>query len=135
MTTEPRGNRPMISRKAFTFGLGALPLTARAASAQTAPPIEVGVSPTDSSALSIYAYDLGLFKDAGLDVHIDIVGNMGNVIPGAISGAYNIATANLGNIAVAKDHGIALHLVASGGVYSATSPTALLLVPADSPAK
>jgi NitT/TauT family transport system substrate-binding protein len=125
----------MISRKTFALGLGALPLTARVAEAQTAPVVNVGVGATDSSGLALYAYDLGMFRDAGLDIHVNIMGNTGNVISAAVGGAFDIAAANLGNFAVAKDHGVAIHLIASGGVYSATSPTALLLVPTDSPAK
>ena len=125
----------MISRTTFVAALGALPFTAGAASAQSGPVIELGASPTDSSGLAIYAYDLGLFKAAGLNVHLTIVPNTATVVPGVVGGAYHIATANLGNVAVAKDRGVPIHVIAGGGVYASSSPTALLLVPVDSPAK
>jgi NitT/TauT family transport system substrate-binding protein len=126
----------MISRKVFASGLGAAAVVSAQRSLAESPAIiEVGASATDSSALAIYAYELGLFKDAGLDVHIEIAPNMGSIIPGAVSGAYHIGTANIGNIAVAKDRGIPMHVIAAGGVYAPSSPTALLLVPSDSPAK
>ena len=126
----------MISRRQFVGAAAALAaVPAATAGAQTSPVIEVATGTTDSSAVLLYAYDLGLYKNAGLNVHLNIVTGTSNIIPGAVSGAYHIGSANIGSFAVAKDRNIPIHLIAACGVYAPTSPTALLLVPTDSTAK
>jgi NitT/TauT family transport system substrate-binding protein len=126
----------MISRLRIMQAAAAVAvLGANRADAQSRPIIEVACGASDSSGLPLYANDLGLYKKSGLDVNLTIVGNSSSILPSVAGGSYDVGVTNVGTFAVARDRGIPVRLFASGGVYSPSAPTALLLVPLDSPVR
>jgi NitT/TauT family transport system substrate-binding protein len=111
-------------------------LLARSASAQQQLiPLEVQGAPFDLNGPLFYAQDLGYFKKAGLDVHIQ---NSQVTVEGAaaaiLGGTINVASANTATIAQAHLRGIDFRFFAPAGLFTATArPTEVVVVAADSP--
>lgn len=104
----------------------------RIADAQTMTSLQVGTTPTDTGAQVYYALDLGLFKEAGLDVTVTSL-NQGSAIATAVAGGtFNIAQTSVAALAQAHERGLPFTIVAAGGLYSSKTPTSELLVPANS---
>jgi NitT/TauT family transport system substrate-binding protein len=110
-----------LARVAVAALVGACVLGAPSAHAQTLTKIIVGGQITDDTTPILYALKAGLFKRAGLDVDLQKTTNGGTAIPAVLGGAFNIADANILNLAVANNKGIPLELVAPGIVYNGTT--------------
>lgn len=95
--------------------------------------VRVGSISTEPSADILYARDLGFFKDAGLDVQIDLLTNGGNLIGGAVSGTYDIANSSLVATAVAREKGLSVKLIAPAGIHVSSVRTDMLMVAKTSP--
>jgi NitT/TauT family transport system substrate-binding protein len=79
---------------------------------RAAEPLNVGLVSGDGAAGVYYAQQLGFFKNAGLDVNIQVLGN-GAAIAAALSGAaVDIGSVNTGSLASARLRGIPLRAVA-----------------------
>lgn len=123
----------------LTFALLAVALTcsfvtpARAADAVTT--INLINLPADSSAVVYYALDLGYFKEENLDVKITPMTNSGAIIAAIAGGGGDIGNSVVGSLADARAKGIPVLYFAPAGLYDASSPTAALVVPKDSPIK
>jgi NitT/TauT family transport system substrate-binding protein len=105
------------------------------AQSQSLTKLRVATTPIDIGAEVLWARDLGLFKKAGLDVDVQLIGN-GAAIASAISGgALDIAQGNLVTLATAHERGLPFVLVAPAGMYNAASPTTQMIVAQNSPIK
>jgi NitT/TauT family transport system substrate-binding protein len=107
-----------------------------AASAQTPPPptsVNVAGIPIDVSGEVFYAVELGLFKKAGLDVHLMVMGSGAAIAPGVASGSIDIGSSNFISLAQAHERGIPFLMVAPSGIYTSKSPTTQILVAKSSP--
>jgi NitT/TauT family transport system substrate-binding protein len=90
--------------------------------------VRVGSISTEPSADILYAREEGFFRDAGLDVQVDLLMNGGNLIPGAVGGTYDISNASLVATAVAREKGLPVRLIAPAGIHVSSAPTDMLMV-------
>jgi len=119
---------PFLSLLAAPLAVAALP-----AGAQTSAPLRLACFPTDSYGEAYYAEDLGLFRDRGIDVAFT-VNNAGSVALAALAGGgVDIGVANPVSVAQAVVKGVPVAIFAGGGLYTASSPATLMLVPKTSP--
>jgi NitT/TauT family transport system substrate-binding protein len=118
-------------------GSGALALfqgsVLHAADAQTMPEITIAGPPNDSSAVFLYANDLGYYAKAGLTAHTQVINNAGTIAAAVAAGGVTLGIFSLPSLAVAYDHGIPLRLVAPAAVYMSSTPTTGLIVLKSSP--
>ena len=110
----------------------AVPTLARA---QSGDEIVVATPPNDSSGEVFYAADLGFFAKAGLNVKVQAMNNAGAIAPAVISGAIAIGNLTVPSIALAREKGIPLTMIAPGSVYSSAAPTSGIIVLKSSPLK
>jgi NitT/TauT family transport system substrate-binding protein len=90
--------------------------------------VNVGTLPVDTSAVVFYAQDLGYFKDAGLDVHIQTMAS-GPVTAQAVAGnAIDIGVANVATVASARLRGVPLKFIAPAAIAGDATRTDLLMV-------
>jgi NitT/TauT family transport system substrate-binding protein len=126
----------MPDRRSVLAGLGAgltaaaLPSRARASDA-----LHIASIPLDAGAEAYYAYDLGYFRDAGIDAQVDSIPSGAAIASAVASGAIDIGFSNLISIAVAYKHNVPVTLLAPGSLYTASIPTSVLMVPKNSTAK
>jgi NitT/TauT family transport system substrate-binding protein len=95
--------------------------------------VKVATFAADSSAEVYYALDQGFFKDAGLDVSVTALNNGAAIAAAVASGSYDVGSANMVSLAVAREHGIPFTFVAPAGYYASRSPTNALVVAKGSP--
>jgi NitT/TauT family transport system substrate-binding protein len=126
----------MMNRRTALTSLGAgaaaLALPSRAFANDA---LHVASIPLDAGAEAYYAYDLGYFRDAGIDAQIDSIPSGAAILAAVAGGAVDIGFSNLISIAVAYKHNVPVTLIAPGSLYTASIPTSVLMVPANSPAK
>ena len=104
-----------------------------AAGAQSITKISIAILPSDSTSEAWVAYDRGTFRQAGLDVAIDMMAS-GPVIAAAVAAnSADFGAANLISLAAAYTKGIPFVLVAPGGTSTSQSPTIGLVVAKTSP--
>jgi len=120
--------------EAIALSPAVLALGARPARAQTAAlaPIHIGTLPIESGGQAYYGDDLGFFRNAGLDAHVEAMSNAGSLVSAVISGAIDVAPTNCVTMAQAYAKGLPIYYVAPGAVYSDQSPTTELAVANDS---
>jgi NitT/TauT family transport system substrate-binding protein len=105
------------------------------AQAQTLTTVRVATLPIDVASQALYAKDEGFFQAEGLDVQISLFPNGGAIAAGVAGGSIDLGASNLVNLAAAFENHVPYVLVAPGGAYSDTQPTAKILVAPDSPIK
>jgi NitT/TauT family transport system substrate-binding protein len=106
----------------------------RAAWAQAEPaPLHVATIPAETDATSWYALDLGLFRQNGLDVTVEVFTNGGAITAGLLGGTLDIGVTSVGSVATAHARGLPVVIAAPGGIYNSTAPTTVLAVTAASP--
>jgi NitT/TauT family transport system substrate-binding protein len=126
----------MIDRRSLLAGLGAgLTAAALPSVARAADTLRIATIPLDAGAEVYYAADLNYFRDANIDVQIEPIASGAAISSAVASGAIDIGFANLISIAAAYKKNIPFTLLAPGSLYTATIPTSVLMVPANSPAK
>jgi NitT/TauT family transport system substrate-binding protein len=121
--------------EAVAFAAGALALGAHRASAQTPAalaPIRIGTLPIESGGQAYYGDDLGFFRNAGLDAHVEAMSNAGSLVSAVISGAIDVAPTNCVTLSQAYAKGLPIYYIAPGAVYNGQSPTTELAVANDS---
>lgn len=109
--------------------------TVTVARAQTSEPILIAAPPNDSSGEVFYAADMGFFAKAGLNVKVQAMNNAGAITPAVISGSIQIGGLTVPSIALAREKGIPLTIVAPASVYSVAAPTSGIIVLKTSPLK
>jgi NitT/TauT family transport system substrate-binding protein len=123
----------MMNRRTLAAGLGAAILAApRAAFAQNKR-LRIAISSDDAAAEPLYAQQLGYFKDARLDVDLQVLANGGEILSGLNAGAIDIGSANLLTVVAAFRKGVPLRIVAPASVYDGSVPQVALVVPSGSP--
>jgi NitT/TauT family transport system substrate-binding protein len=126
-----------VNRRNALAGLGAglaaaaAPRTAFAAN----DPLHIASIPLDAGAEAYYAYDMGYFRDAGIDATVESIASGAAILAAVAGGAVDVGFSNLISIAVAYKHNVPVTLLAPGSLYTATIPTSVLMVPQNSPAK
>jgi NitT/TauT family transport system substrate-binding protein len=126
-----------LSRSTFLAGaaaLAAVPSAARAAAGDLIP-VRAGTIPADVAATVEYARDLGYFKNAGLDVQVQIMQSGPVIAPAVVGGSLDVGAANTGSLAGARERGLPLRIFAPASQVSATTATDVIMVKADSPIK
>ncbi len=126
-----------MNRRDALAGLGA-GIAAAAAHGQPSPPndpLHIASIPLDAGAEAYYAYDMGYFRDAGIDATVDSIASGAAILAAVAGGAVDVGFSNLISIAVAYKHNVPVTLLAPGSLYTATIPTSVLMVPQNSPAK
>ena len=117
----------------FLICVASLAAAALPAVAQTSPVLRLACFPTDSYGEAYYAQEMGFFKEHGISVDF-VVNNAGAVALAALAGnGVDIGVANPVSIAQAYAKGIPVSIFAGGGLYTASSPATLLVVPKNSP--
>ena len=125
-----------MDRRTILAGLGAgLAAAATPSRARAADALHIATIPLDAGAEAYYAADLGYFRDAGIDATIDPIPSGAAILSAVAGGAVDIGFSNLISIAVAYKHNVPVTLIAPGSLYTASIPTSVLMVPANSPAK
>ena len=123
--------RQILSRRGALCALVAL--TPGAAFAQAKARLRVGITSDDAAAEPLYAQQLGYFRDAGLDVDLQVLANGGEILSGLSAGALDIGSANLLTVVTAFRKGVPLRIVAPAAVYDGTVPQVAVVVPLGSP--
>lgn len=109
-----------------------LPRLARAQAAT----IRIETTPVDSAAEPYYACDMGFFTSAGLNVDMQSGAANGAAISAAVAaGALDVGVSNIVSIAQAHAKNIPFVAIGPGGLYTAKTPSTLLIAPAGSTAK
>ena len=125
-----------MDRRSILAGLGAgLAVSAAPSRARAADALHIASIPLDAGAEAYYAYDLGYFRDAGIDAQVETIASGAAILAAVAGGAVDIGFSNLLSIAVAYKHNLPVTLLAPGSLYTASIPTSVLMVPKDSPAK
>ncbi len=134
-----RDSSPATPASRGAFLAGAAAFAALPAIAQAAPgdPVVVraGTIPADVAATVAYARDLGYFKNAGLDVQVQIMQSGPVIAPAVIGGSLDVGAANTGSLAGARERGLPLRIFAPASQVSAATSTDVIMVKADSPIK
>jgi NitT/TauT family transport system substrate-binding protein len=125
-----------LARSTFLAGAAALAAAPVAVRAQTAlPVIHAGTIPADVSAVITFADNLGYFKDAGIDVQIQLMQSGPVIAPAVIGGTLDVGAANIASIAGARERGLLLKFFAPASVAAPQSLTDQVLVQKDSTIK
>jgi NitT/TauT family transport system substrate-binding protein len=125
------------SRGAFLGGAAALAALPSIAQAAPGDPIVVraGTIPADVAAVVEYARDRGYFKNAGLDVEIQIMQSGPVIAPAVIGGSLDVGAANTGSLAGAVERGLPLRIFAPASQVGPNTSTDVIMVKDDSPIK
>jgi len=112
-----------VTRRAAMVAVGAaLAVQPRAARAQLTP-VRLGLTRSDAQLAVQVAVEMGMFRDAGLDVDVQTLGNSGLVMSGVISGALDTGIADDIQLGNAVLRGIPLAGFAGGAIFSVDAPT------------
>ena len=126
------------SRKQFVRASGAaaiaLAVSGKAAQSQSPPPavaVRLASAPDEDVTPALYAQEKGLFRRAGLDVHITR-SNSGAAVAAAVAGgAVDIGKSSLIALISARARGIPFHLIAPAGEYNTDAPVVGMIVRSD----
>jgi NitT/TauT family transport system substrate-binding protein len=129
----------LSSRRSFVatgavFGAAAAlrPATTFAQSEQV---LRIGISAVEQNAQALYADELGLFKNAGLNVDIVVNRNGGVTMAAIIGGSLDIGCANLMSLGLAFARNVPLEILVPAGIWDSSRPNAYTIVAPDSPIK
>jgi len=106
----------------------ALPVVARPVFGQSLTSIKVATTPTDIGAQPFYATDMGFFKAAGLDANTQIISNGAAITSAVLGGAIDVAQSNIVSLALAREKGLDVVVIAPAGIYSSKEPTSAIVV-------
>lgn len=103
------------------------------ADAQEQPVIHVALSPFEAQSNVYYAQDLGLFKQAGLNVEIQQVQGSAAIVAAIVGGTIQIGTGSSIPMFSARERGIDLVLVAPGTMSDVADQRSGLIAAVNSP--
>ena len=132
---QPESRRAAIARLGLAplAAVAALEATSSPAAAQTPIHIRVGAAANDFATPLLYALDSGMFREAGLDVELQILNN-GTAVAAALAGnSSDFGIVSLFAVVNAHARGVPLTLIAGSTLYSTTNPAIGLLVLASGP--
>ena len=111
----------------------ALESTSSLAAAQTPIHVRAGAVTNDFATPLLYALETGMFRDAGLDVELQVINN-GTAVAAALAGnSIDLGIVSLFAVVNAHARGVPLTLIAGSTLYLTTSPAVGVLVLADGP--
>jgi NitT/TauT family transport system substrate-binding protein len=122
-----RGN--VLASAAATFALPLLPGRAWAAGPVT---VRLAAAPDDDITPILYGQSSGIFKKAGLDVHLSVLGSGSATASAVAGGAIDIGKSSLTSLISAHARGIPFVIVAPAALYLESAPIAGLVVAKDS---
>ena len=105
------------------------------APSQTLPVIRIGMGKIDASAGAYYAEQMGFFKKSGVKADITLFRSGEPIITGVASGAIDIGSTTITNLAREISRGTPLVMIAGGGLYSPHDVAEALCVARNSPAR
>jgi NitT/TauT family transport system substrate-binding protein len=118
-----------------TFGsVGVAALSPRIARA-AGEPLRVIAFPIDTGLEVNYAQSAGLVDQAALSIKTEMMSFGAASQAALVGGAADIANSNPGSLAIAREKGLPLVILASGGLYSTKEPTSAMMVAKDSTLK
>ena len=103
--------------------------------AQAKSKINIAFPIVDPTAEVLFAYDMGFFDRAGLDVTLTPLSNGAAIAAGVVSGAIDIGIGNVLTIEAAFKKGIPLTIVAPAAINVDSAPSNVLMVAKTSPLK
>jgi NitT/TauT family transport system substrate-binding protein len=130
--------RTILSRRSVVSLLGAALLESVAAPpvrAQQATVIRLGSAFADDLTPAIYAIYTGAFKQAGLDVQVQIAQNGAALAAAVVGGAVDVAKSTLMALIAGYTHGVFFKIIAGAAVYDAKKPTGELVTARESTIK
>jgi ABC-type nitrate/sulfonate/bicarbonate transport system substrate-binding protein len=80
-----------------------------------------------------YAADLGYYKQAGLNIALTLMANSGGIPAGLASGAYSIVGLPVTLVAIAREKGIPMVMIAPCSLYVSTTPDHAIVVAKNAP--
>ena len=136
-TTDTPVAEPRVSRRAALAGAASWTLAAIVGApvlGQTASDaIPCATAPNDSAGPMFYAADLGYYKQAGLNVAMTLLANSGSLPSAVASGAFSIVGLPVTLVAIAREKGIPLVMIAPLSLYVNTTPDHAMVVLKNSP--
>jgi NitT/TauT family transport system substrate-binding protein len=124
-----------IDRSTFLAGaasLAALPALARRAGADDLT-VKTGLIPADIGAAAEFARELGYFRDAGLDVEIEVMQSGPAIAPAVLGGSLSVGAMNSGSLSNARERGLPILYFAPAAITPPTSLANAILVRSDAP--
>jgi NitT/TauT family transport system substrate-binding protein len=112
--------------------LAFLVVTGGPAPSQETVTLRLSASPLDGVVPILYAQRAGLFRQAGINITLDKVGNGAVMAAAVVGGSVDIAKGNIMSIVTAHARNIPLTIVAAGPIYDPKTPDAVLLAATDS---
>ena len=95
----------------------------------------IGGTANDSGGEMFYAQDLGFFAKAGLDVNVRAINNPGAAVAAVLGGTLAVSALTIPVIALARDKGLPIKIIAPASVYKSSRPTSGIVVLKDSTLK
>lgn len=129
---------PITFARALCLASGLVSLgtmTGAPAIAQTLTKVSMISIPIDVSGTAYYAVDMGFFKQHGLDVDIQSMQNGAAAVEAIASGKIDFGSGGTTSIALARERGIPLVMVAPSAAYSVAIRSHALVVAPDSSIK
>src|ERR1700678_4554782 len=90
---------------------------ARAGAQSTSVPLRIVGARNESGAVLYYAQDLGMFADAGLDVHPEALNATATMVAAVLAGDVTIAGITIPAFALAHEKGVPLAIIALTAIY------------------
>jgi NitT/TauT family transport system substrate-binding protein len=97
--------------------------------------VRIASAYNDAYALSYFARDAGFFKQAGIDVDVQLFPNTQLALQAVAAGSLDVAVADAVQIGNAVNSGIEVGFFAPSSVYTSAAPTTLVCVAKDGPIK
>ena len=98
-------------------------------------PLRVQGVPTDTGLEANYAESAGIVRKSGLTIDIDLLPNASAAQAAVIGGSIDIGNSTVAALAIARERGLPLAIIALAAIYTTDEPTSELMVPKDSPLK
>jgi NitT/TauT family transport system substrate-binding protein len=124
-----------MNRRVALGLLGGTPLgLSFASTARAADPMRLAAAALDPTALLFFANEFGFFKNAGLNVDVQVMTN-GQAVTLAIAGnALDVGCSELVSLILAYHGGLPLTLIATAGIQTPKAPAGILFARNDLPA-
>jgi NitT/TauT family transport system substrate-binding protein len=116
-----------------TFLTTAVAVTAAPAYVRAAEQLTVGIPTGDGAGSAFYADQLGIYKNAGLDVKLAVMANGPAIAAATIGGTLEIGGVNTGSLAAARLRGAPLRAIAPTAVIGSGPIGDALMVAKNSP--
>jgi NitT/TauT family transport system substrate-binding protein len=128
----------MVRRSAWLMSSAAAAVVSgaglsRAARAQDASTLKIGLPYAEPSGPAYYAQELGLYKKAGLNVELVQLQNGVAIAAAVVGGTVHIGASQILTLAVAHLRGVAFMMIAAGGLWDAAHPNSGLIVAPGAP--